>query len=397
MSEPVSELMSASISGPTAEPLIDICDVAASYGNVRVLSGINLSLERGSFVALLGSSGCGKTTLLRALSGFKSIDQGDIKVAGRSIARLPPEARGMAMVFQSYALWPHMTVAQNIGYGLKLRRVSRSAINSRVDEMLALLGLDGLGQRSVTQLSGGQRQRVALGRALAINPQILLLDEPLSNLDAKIRLSMRHEIKAIQQRLQLTAIHVTHDREEAMVMADRIIIMQNGQIAQDGTPETVYRYPNSPFVASFLGADNVIPVLAEQHAETLSLRLQQGAEPAHLPLARAGSATGSDAESNHRGVHLREPVQGTCSLHFRGEDAHLLTADSQPQQGLNLPGTITQVSYPGGTYRYAVHTDSGDFLIDHNERLSPGTAVIIHLPAEALHLFPAPSAATPTA
>jgi putative spermidine/putrescine transport system ATP-binding protein len=234
--------------------------VELAYGTVLVLDRISLRVAPGEFVALLGSSGCGKTTLLRAISGFAAVRAGHILVGARDITHLPPEQRGMAMVFQSYALWPHMTTAQNLGYGLRLRGVSRAERMQRVGEIMALLGLEGLGERPVTQLSGGQRQRVALGRALAVNPGILLLDEPLSNLDARIRQSVRHEIKSIQQQIGITAIHVTHDREEAMVMADRIAIMNRGRIAQLGTPEEVYNRPASPFVAAFMGADNVIRI-----------------------------------------------------------------------------------------------------------------------------------------
>ncbi len=232
--------------------------VEVAFGATPVLKGVSLEVAPGEFVALLGSSGCGKTTLLRAISGFAPVRAGRVLVAGRDITAVPPERRGMAMVFQSYALWPHMSVAQNLAYGLRLRGIGRAARAARVDDVLALLGLDGLGERPVTQLSGGQRQRVALGRALAVNPGILLLDEPLSNLDARIRQSVRHEIKALQQQLGITAIHVTHDREEAMVMADRIAIMEAGTIVQLGPPEDVYNRPASPFVAAFMGADNVI-------------------------------------------------------------------------------------------------------------------------------------------
>ncbi|MFM7347284.1 MAG: ABC transporter ATP-binding protein, partial [Tagaea sp.] len=202
---------------------LEIDRVEAAYPGTRVLKGVSLDVAPGEFVALLGSSGCGKTTLLRCVSGFVPVTGGAVRMGGRDITSEPPDTRDMAMVFQSYALWPHMTVAQNIGFGLRLRKKPRAEIARRVDEMLAMLKLDGLGARNVTQLSGGQRQRVALGRALAVDPQILLLDEPLSNLDARIREDVRHEIKALQRRLGITASHVTHDREEAMVMADRIV------------------------------------------------------------------------------------------------------------------------------------------------------------------------------
>src|SRR5229473_587958 len=211
---------------------LDVYEASVSYGVHQVLDRVSLSAAGGEFIALLGASGCGKTTLLRAICGFVGLAGGSIAVGGRDITRLPPDKRNIAMVFQSYALWPHMTVAQNIGYGLKLRGVRRAEIARRVAELLAMLRLEGLGERKVTALSGGQRQRVALGRALAINPQILLLDEPLSNLDARIREEVRHEIKTLQQTLGITTVHVTHDRQEAMVMADRIVILDAGHAAQ---------------------------------------------------------------------------------------------------------------------------------------------------------------------
>ena len=233
---------------------------------------------------------------MRAISGFAPVQAGRVLVAGRDITGLPPERRGMAMVFQSYALWPHMSVAQNIAYGLRLRGRGRAERARRVAEVLALLGLDGLGERRVSQLSGGQRQRVALGRALAVGPGILLLDEPLSNLDARIRQSVRHEIKALQEQLGITAIHVTHDREEAMVMADRIAIMEAGRIVQLGPPEAVYNRPASPFVAAFMGADNVIALSARQAADAVEVAAGAHNEAARLPF---GPHPGED------GVHAR--------------------------------------------------------------------------------------------
>ena len=235
-------------------------NLVVRYGRAPVLHGVDLAVERGTFVALLGASGSGKTTLLRAIAGFNPVASGRVLLDGRDITAEPPERRRMAMVFQSYALWPHMTVAQNLGYGLRLRRVKRAAIAEKIGALLQMLHLEGLGDRRVTQLSGGQRQRVALGRALAIDPDVLLLDEPLSNLDAAIRLELRHEIRAVQRRIGITAVHVTHDREEAMVIADRIVVLRDGRIAQEGTPHDVYHRPSSAFVASFMGADNVIAV-----------------------------------------------------------------------------------------------------------------------------------------
>src|SRR5215218_8979531 len=206
-------------------PAIEIDSLEVGYGKEPVLRGIDLAVAPGEFIAILGSSGCGKTTLLRTVAGFQKASAGAIRLSGRDVAGLAPEKRGIAMVFQSYALWPHMTVLGNVGYGLRLRGVPKDEIRTRVASVLKMLNLSGLENRKVTALSGGQRQRVALGRALAIEPQILLLDEPLSNLDAKVRIQVRAEIKALQKRLGFTAIHVTHDREEAMTMADRIVVM----------------------------------------------------------------------------------------------------------------------------------------------------------------------------
>ena len=356
---------------------LEIQDVVISYGDAEpVLKGVSLSVASGEFIALLGASGCGKTTLLRAVSGFVRLRAGAIRVSGVDITGLPPDKRDMAMVFQSYALWPHMTTAQNIGYGLRLRRKSRSDIARRVGELLSMLGMEGLGERKVTQLSGGQRQRVALGRALAVNPRILLLDEPLSNLDARVRGQMRHEIKAIQQNLGITAIHVTHDREEAMVMADRIVILNEGYIVQKGTPEEVYNRPATPFVASFTGANNVVAL--HVGIEDGFVRVAAGEHNAEA-LLRLGS----------EGAHLAEPKGGPTAAHFHTEAARLVIGDDAPPNSLTLRGRITQNSYPGGIYRYAVDVGGRQFMVDDERRFSNGDEVGIWLPAEALHLYPA--------
>ena len=355
--------------------------VEVAFGATRVLNHLSLDVAAGELVALLGSSGCGKTTLLRAISGFAPVRSGRVLIGGRDVTDAPPERRGMAMVFQSYALWPHMTTAQNIGYGLRLRGMDRAARARRVDEVLALLGLAGLGARPVTQLSGGQRQRVALGRALAVNPGILLLDEPLSNLDARVRQSVRHEIKALQSQLGITAIHVTHDREEAMVMADRIAIMDAGTIAQLGPPEAIYNLPASPFVAAFMGADNVIRLQAR--CEDGGVHIAAGAHNASAVLPVAGRAA-------PQGVHLEGAVAGPAMAYFRSEAARLLTAgEAAPTASLVLNGAIRQASYPGGFYRYAVEVGETQFLVDDPRRIAAGTEAGICLPAAALHLYPA--------
>jgi ABC-type Fe3+/spermidine/putrescine transport system ATPase subunit len=349
-----------------ASAALDIADLEVSYGATPVLHKISLSVAAGEFVALLGPSGCGKTTLLRAVSGFVPVGAGRIAVGGRDITHAPPDKRGMAMVFQSYALWPHMTTAQNLGYGLKLRRVSKPDIAKRVAEILAMLKLEGFGERNVTQLSGGQRQRVALGRALAISPELLLLDEPLSNLDARIREEVRHEIKALQHKLGITTIHVTHDREEAMVMADRLAILDAGRIAQLGSPEEVYNRPNSPFVASFMGAGNVLALEARP----------------------ADGGMQIEAGTHNDAVLIRgSAIAGPVVAYFRSEAARLGAADATSPDRLLLRGRIVQASYPGGFYRYAVAVGQNQFMVDDTRRLAVGERVGIGLPVSSLHFF----------
>jgi putative spermidine/putrescine transport system ATP-binding protein len=331
-------------------------------------------VQRGELVALLGSSGCGKTTLLRAICGFLPVREGRILMDGRDIAHLPPERRGAALVFQSYALWPHMTAAQNIGYGLKVRGWRRGRIVERVLAMLRLLELEGLGERKITDLSGGQRQRVALGRALAVEPSLLLLDEPLSNLDARIRAELRHEIRALQQRVGITALHVTHDREEAMVMADRIAILDRGEIAQVGTPEELWHRPASPFVASFMGADNVVELAAEAGDGTVTLRQAKG--EVRLP---AGDG----------GVHVAAPGRGRFAAHFRSHMARLTPAREAVQGALRLEGRVTQQAYLGHVWRYGVAVGERQYLVDDTASFATGEAVAVVIPPAALHLFPA--------
>ncbi|WP_332680698.1 ABC transporter ATP-binding protein [Bosea sp. (in: a-proteobacteria)] len=348
-------------------------DLHVGYGSTRVLHGVDLDFSPGSFTALLGSSGCGKTTLLRSLSGFVPVQSGSIIVGGKDVAALPPEKRGMAMVFQSYALWPHMSVLQNIGYGLKLRGVPKAEIAAKVAAMLEFLGLPGYEDRKVTALSGGQRQRVALGRALAIDPGILLLDEPLSNLDAKIRMTMRHEIRAIQQRLGLTAVHVTHDREEAMTMADRLVIMEAGRIAQVGTPEEIYDRPASAFVANFMGAENILPLRVEHSGDSASLTA--GDAVAELPPA------------------LRDALPaGRAVAYFRDDVARLDAADAPASGDLVMTGRVAARAYPGGVYRYRVETGDCEITVDDVTRHELGTKVGLRIPVQRLHIFPASEA-----
>ena len=228
------------------------------FSDVVAVDNLTLKILDGELITLLGPSGCGKTTTLRIVAGFTRPDKGRVYFDGQDVTDLPPERRNIGMVFQNYALWPHMTVFDNIAYGLKVRRLPKDEIRKKVYEVLDLIKLKGLERRYPTQLSGGQQQRVALARALVIEPQVLLLDEPLSNLDAKLRIEMREEIKRLQRRLGITTIYVTHDQEEAMVISDRIAVMNRGRIIQVGSPDEIYSSPTNEFVAQFIGITTLI-------------------------------------------------------------------------------------------------------------------------------------------
>jgi iron(III) transport system ATP-binding protein len=241
---------------------LDLNGLAKSYDGQRAVDGIDLHIPDGALACLLGPSGCGKTTTLRLIAGFMSPDAGEIRVGGEVLSSpartTPPEARRMSMVFQSYALWPHMTVARNVAYGLELRGMPREEIRRRVDSILAVTRIGALAERYPGELSGGQQQRAALARALAVEPQTLLLDEPLSNLDANLREEMRFEIRRLHQEYKYTTVYVTHDQAEAMTAADLIVVMNGGKIEQVGSPEEVYRHPRSRFVAGFIGGANIL-------------------------------------------------------------------------------------------------------------------------------------------
>lgn len=235
---------------------LELVDIIKHFGHVTAIDNVTLSIQRGEFLTLLGPSGCGKTTLLRMIAGFESPDSGSILLNGKDIVEQPANKRPMGMVFQSYALFPHMTAEQNIAFGMQMQRKTRQEIRQRCAELLTLVGLAEMGPRYPHQLSGGQQQRIALARALAVEPQVLLLDEPLSALDARVRVSLRNEIRRIQQQLKMTAIYVTHDQEEALAVSDRIAVIAKGKIEQLDTPETIYRNPQTAFAATFVGNSN---------------------------------------------------------------------------------------------------------------------------------------------
>ncbi|MBS0320081.1 MAG: ABC transporter ATP-binding protein [Proteobacteria bacterium] len=339
---------------PAADPrpFLDIRNVSVAYGETRVLDDVSLAVARGELVALLGSSGCGKTTLLRSIAGFVQPTAGSITLDGRELTTLPPEARGTAMMFQSYALWPHLDVSANIGYGLRMRGWKKDAIAARVAEMLKLLQLEGYEHRAIAQLSGGQKQRVALGRALAVDPAVLLLDEPMSNLDYKVRIELRHELRALQKRVGITAVYVTHDREEALTLADRIAVLDAGRIVQLGRPEEVFHQPASAFVAGFMGADNALDVVAHGGGWT--------AAPPRTPGARRA--------------------------HFRGDRASLGAAP--PGAGtLAFDGEVAQRIYLGNGFRYRVRGPHAEVWVDDPTARDEGSPVRVTVGADALLLF----------
>ena len=244
-------------------PGVSIRQLVKSFGDVYAVDHVDLEIADGELLVLLGPSGCGKTTTLRCLAGLEEVSDGEIRIGDRVVSSrgysLPSEKRAIGMVFQSYAIWPHMSVHQNVAFGLKLKGLTAAEVDRRVKSTLDMVGLTGLGERGASQLSGGQQQRVAVARAITLEPQILLFDEPLSNLDARLRERMRFEVRELQRRLGITAVYVTHDQQEAMALADRIVLMNKGRIEQSGSPEEIYHRPASLFAAEFVGLTNVLP------------------------------------------------------------------------------------------------------------------------------------------
>ncbi len=313
--------------------------VVKSFGSTLALDGISLHIEPGELFFLLGASGCGKTTLLRCIAGLETPTSGAIFFGDRDVTQMPPHKREAAMVFQSYALWPHLTVGQNIAFGLEERRVPKPEIKRRVEEALEMVQLPGYGVRSIDQMSGGQQQRVSLARALVVKPKCLLLDEPLSNLDAQLRVEMRREIRRIVKENGLTGIYVTHDQEEALAMADRMAVLTRGRIGQIGTPEQIYRTPRSAYVANFIGETNLIAAEVIETRDGFTL-----ANSAAGPLV--GRITDPDW-SPAPGDAVRLSVRPEAwRLHKEGGDNE-------------LSGTIVERSYLGQRIQYWIETAVG--------------------------------------
>jgi putrescine transport system ATP-binding protein len=320
--------------------LVSFERITKRFGDFTAVDGVTLAVHENEFFALLGPSGCGKTTLLRLLAGFEKPDEGSVLLDGEDLGGVPPYRRPVNMMFQSYALFPHMTVAGNVAFGLKQDKLPKDEIAARVDEMLALVRLTGFAERKPDQLSGGQRQRVALARSLAKRPKVLLLDEPLAALDRKLREETRFELKALQAKLQTTFVIVTHDQDEAMTVADRIAVMDHGRLAQSGTPEDIYRRPNSRWVAGFVGDVNLIeaqvtavyPSFVSLEREGLKLRVAPGAIVAPgMPAAVA----------------------------LRPETIRIASAQPESERENNAAGVVSEIGYLGAMSLYKVRLDSG--------------------------------------
>ncbi|HLQ31726.1 MAG TPA: ABC transporter ATP-binding protein [Chloroflexota bacterium] len=329
-----------------AEAHLRLVNISKSFSSeAAAVDGISLDVPRGSFTTILGPSGCGKTTTLRMIAGFYEPDQGDILLSGRRINAVPAHRRNTAMVFQDYALFPHMSVEENVGYGLRLARMPKEEARERVNDTLGFLGLERLGKRMPNQLSGGQQQRVALARALVMKPEVLLLDEPLSNLDAKLRVQVRAELTGIQRQLGLTTIYVTHDQDEALAMSDWIAVMNQGRVIQWGTPWEVYYQPRTAFMAEFVGAVNLVPAeVIGQDGEQLRVRLE-----------------GHDLEVPSPS-HPHRDERGTVLLCIRPETLQL---GEGPAGGLcALAGSVRQRTFLGAVMRYTVAVGDRDWLVD---------------------------------
>jgi iron(III) transport system ATP-binding protein len=353
-------------------PYLRIEHLTKRFGAFTALEDISLEIFEGEFVCFLGPSGCGKTTLLRAIAGLDIQSSGRIEQAGRDISALPPTARDFGIVFQSYALFPNLTVVRNIAYGLESRRAARGAIDQRVTELLHLVGLEDQGQKYPAQLSGGQQQRVALARAIATSPGLLLLDEPLSALDAKVRVRLRGEVRGLQRRLGVTTIMVTHDQEEALTMADRIVVMNHGVIDQIGTPTEIYRAPASAFVADFIGTMNFLPgrVAGANRVDVAATRIAVGAR-------LNGLAPGTPVTLAVRPEDLQvQAVTGDAPNTFSAKVEGLEFLGSFVRADLALEGLADQRC-------------CADLSINlmRRQEIRVGQTLSVTLPAERLHVF----------
>ncbi|WP_019200485.1 ABC transporter ATP-binding protein [Tsukamurella sp. 1534] len=370
--------LAAADSPGTASGRIVLRDLVKEYapGAPRAVDRINLEIEPGEFVTLLGPSGCGKTTTLRMIAGFEEPTSGVLEVDGADMIRVAPNNRPMAMVFQSYALFPHLTVRENVAYGLKLKKTPAGRLQEEVDTALSIMSLTNYADRAPHQLSGGQQQRVALARALVMRPKVLLFDEPLSNLDAKLRVSMRNEIRRLQRRLGITSIFVTHDQDEAMTLSDRVVVINHGRIEQADPPAVVYRTPASVFVADFIGRATFLDVMVEREPEAGRARV---------------IAIGQELET---ACHPSVKGDTEALLMVRPESVRLQPADSSEVQG--DVGRVLTTIFHGENVEYEIETESGTIVASvsdpvASEILSPMDHVHITIAPDRGWLLPKPA------
>ncbi len=362
--------------GNTVSVSIHIDNVVKKYGDHTVIDGLSLDVRPGEFFTLLGPSGCGKTTLLRMIIGFNSIEGGEIRIGDRRINDVPPNQRNMGMVFQNYAIFPHMSVRDNVAFGLKMRGVSAEEIDRRVDEILRVVKIDALRDRMPTALSGGQQQRVALARAIVIAPEVLLMDEPLSNLDAKLRVEMRNAIKQIQRQIDITTVYVTHDQEEALAVSDRIAVMEGGVVRQIGSPQQIYRRPADVFVSTFIGLSNLFDGIVRSEADRKSVEL--------LP-------------------DYRVPMQNLAAEAFDGQ---AVVVSVRPEEfiitegeGDGIPAVVKSSVFLGLTTHYFLETAQGRAVEairgqEDGALLADGTRVTLRVKAERINVFRADAETT---
>jgi iron(III) transport system ATP-binding protein len=348
------------------EKAVEFKHVTKAYGDVQAVRDLSFIIERGKLVTLLGPSGCGKTTTLRLIAGLEMATAGSIFIGGKEVTRLSASDRDVSMVFQSYALFPHMTVMQNVSYGLTMSRLSKEEVSEKALEGLELVSLSGFGERLPSELSGGQQQRVAVARALVLEPEVLLFDEPLSNLDAKLRRRVREEIRELQQKLELTTVYVTHDQEEALAVSDTIFVMNEAVIDQEGTPQQLYEEPVNLFVADFIGDANIVKAQILK-IDGISANVDIGGIGVNLP---------------NRGL-----VSGEVSVAIRPQSICL----SQSGNKNSIQGTILKAIYLGGHIEYTVDCILGElFVIDNQVEIKHNldTAVFITLRARGVSLIP---------
>jgi spermidine/putrescine ABC transporter ATP-binding subunit len=351
---------------------VSITGISVAYGDTMPVRNLSLDIQAGEFLSLLGPSGCGKTTTLRAVAGFVAPSAGDIRIGGQSVVNIPPNQRSIGMVYQNYALFPHMTVAENIAFGMKMRGFPRAEIAQRIPQLLAQLQLSPFGQRYPKQLSGGQQQRVALARALAFNPGVLLLDEPLAALDKQLRGDMQFELRKLQREVGITTIFVTHDQEEALSLSDRIAVLHEGKILQVGTPHEVYKFPCCRFVAEFIGEANMLQSLVVGSGRDAMLQIDGIAEKHRLSSAHDS---------------------GTVSILLRPEKLHLHTVGEAAPAGHNaIPGRIVNSVFVGTSIKYQVQIGSGRLLrvdsqADRERPADIGDEVVLSWIADDARLF----------